>query len=191
MKTIDEISEIKATILYILKSFPEGIDYIKLFKIMYFAQQNHILKYAKPIFNDTFHAFKHGPVPSFSYKCFKMLEGDSIIPVKDDLKIFTDAFSISKEPQLICRKEDPNMDYLSVSNIKSIDQTIEKYGKMKSNELSKLSHDKAWHKAAKRARKDPDDDRITIIDIAIAGGADEKFIHYLREIQFIKKYFSL
>jgi uncharacterized phage-associated protein len=191
MKTTDEISEIKATILYILKSFPNGVDYIKLFKIMYFAQQDHILKYAKPIFEDTFHAFKHGPVPSFSYKCFKILENEHTSYIDEDLKSFINSFSITKNPLLIHSKENPDMDYLSVSNVKSIDCTIEKYGNMESNELSKLSHDKAWRKAARRTRLDPDDSRITIIDIAIAGGADENFIDYLREKQYIKRYFSL
>ena len=40
MKTIDHILKIKAVVLYILKAFPEGVDYIHLFKVMYFAQQN-------------------------------------------------------------------------------------------------------------------------------------------------------
>ena len=39
MKTIDQILKIKAVVLYILKAFPEGVDYIHLFKVMYFAQQ--------------------------------------------------------------------------------------------------------------------------------------------------------
>lgn len=39
MKTIDQILKIKAVVLYILKAFPEGVDYIHLFKVMYFAQK--------------------------------------------------------------------------------------------------------------------------------------------------------
>jgi hypothetical protein len=46
MKTVSQIKKIKAALLYILKDFPEGIDCIKLFKILYFAQRehNHIFK---------------------------------------------------------------------------------------------------------------------------------------------------
>ena len=33
MKTIDQILKIKAVVLYILKAFPEGVDYIHLFKV--------------------------------------------------------------------------------------------------------------------------------------------------------------
>ena len=42
MKTIDQILKIKAVVLYILKAFPEGVDYIHLFKVMYFAQQDQL-----------------------------------------------------------------------------------------------------------------------------------------------------
>lgn len=42
MKTKDQILKIKAVVLYILKAFPEGVDYIHLFKVMYFAQQNQL-----------------------------------------------------------------------------------------------------------------------------------------------------
>ena len=42
MKTIDQILKIEAVVLYILKAFPEGVDYIHLFKVMYFAQQDQL-----------------------------------------------------------------------------------------------------------------------------------------------------
>ena len=34
MKTVDQILKIKAVVLYILKAYPEGVDYIHLFKVM-------------------------------------------------------------------------------------------------------------------------------------------------------------
>lgn len=45
MKTIEQILKIKAVVLYILKAFPEGVDYIHLFKVMYFAQQDQLKEY--------------------------------------------------------------------------------------------------------------------------------------------------
>lgn len=189
MKTVDEILKIKATILYILRSFSNGIDYIKLFKIMYFAQQEHLVKYGHPIFDDTFHALNYGPVPSFSYRCFKIIENN--LPVtNEDSKTFTNAFSIEKDSQLIFPKENTDMDELSTADIKTLNNTIEKYGKYNSMDLSKLSHDKAWKKTIKRMKINPEDDRIFIIDIAEAGNADKKMIDYIREIQSIKKALS-
>lgn len=67
MKTIDQILKIKAVVLYILKAFPEGVDYIHLFKVMYIAQQDQLKEYGLPIIYDTFVARKHGPVPALTY----------------------------------------------------------------------------------------------------------------------------
>jgi len=188
MKTVDEILKIKATVLYVLKKFLDGIDYIKLFKILYFAQQHHLVIYGKPIFNDTFQALKHGPVPSFSYRCFKNLEKGELI--NDDVKSFTNSLDINKESKLIFGLEEPDLDELSKANIRSLDYIIEKYKNFSSNELSELSHDEAWAKALKRAKKNSEDNRIFIIDIAIAGGADKDMVKYIKEIQNIKKVLS-
>ena len=54
MKTIEQIQKIKAVVLYILKQLPQGVDYIHLFKIMYFAQQEHLVIYGLPLLDDTF-----------------------------------------------------------------------------------------------------------------------------------------
>lgn len=67
MKTPNQIEKIKAVILYIMQNFPAGVDYIKLFKILYFAQRDHLAKYGKVIVDDSFRALKHGPVPTYTY----------------------------------------------------------------------------------------------------------------------------
>ena len=185
MKTVDEILKIKATVLYILKNFPDGVDYIKLFKIMYFAQQEHLVKYGKPIFNDSFYALRLGPVPSFSYKHLQKIENGHF-DVYEDVKTFMNAFNVNENTQLIFNKEEPDMDELAVADVKSLDNVIKKYGNIDSIELSELSHDEAWKKASKRAVKNPEDNKIFIIDIAKAGGADKNMIEYIREIQYIK-----
>ena len=45
----------RAAVLYVLQSFDEGVDYIKLFKILYFAQKEHLVKYGRGVIGDTFH----------------------------------------------------------------------------------------------------------------------------------------
>ena len=40
MKTLEQVKKIESVVLYVLRKFPEGVDYIKLFKIIYFAQKN-------------------------------------------------------------------------------------------------------------------------------------------------------
>ena len=189
MKTVDEISKLKAVILYILKSFPEGIEPMKLFKIMYFVQQDHLVTYGLPVFNDTFHAFGYGPVPSFSNKCFKMLKGD-LYYISEDAKTIVDSLGFDHVKQLISIKEEPEMEELSKSNVKSITRIIEKYGLFSPLKLSELSHDQAWRNASDRANIDPEMNRMSLIEIAEAGSADLATIEYIKESQIIRKAFS-
>ena len=49
MKSAEQILKIKATVLYVLSHSPQGMDYIHLFKIMYFAQQRHLVTYGSPL----------------------------------------------------------------------------------------------------------------------------------------------
>ena len=86
MKSQEQINKIEAVVLYILQHFKEGLDYIKLFKIMYFAQREYLATYGLTIAEDTFKARQLGPVPSLTYKVVKMAEnGDE----SADLKGFT------------------------------------------------------------------------------------------------------
>ena len=78
MKSVDQIQKIKAVVLYVLEKLGTGVDYIHLFKMMYFAQQNHLVVYGLPLMEDTFKARKHGPVPSVTYKVVRKVEGKPV-----------------------------------------------------------------------------------------------------------------
>lgn len=83
MKSQEQINKIEAVVLYILQHFKEGWDYIKLFKIMYFAQREYLATYGLTIAEDTFKARQLGPVPSLTYKVVKMAEnGDESTDLK-------------------------------------------------------------------------------------------------------------
>ena len=93
MKSIIQITKIKAVILYIIKNFPKGIDYIKLFKILYFAQQDHLVKYGKVLVDESFKAVKHGPVPTYTYKALQIAEGK---PLEGDFSEFLFGIKVKK-----------------------------------------------------------------------------------------------
>lgn len=142
MKTAIQIAKIRAVVLYIMQSFTQGVDYIKLFKILYFAQQDHLVKYGKVIVEDSFRALKHGPVPAYTYKALQIAEGKPLdgnfdeflsdIEVRDK-KVYTSAV--------------PDMDYISGANKRCLDAAIAKYKDTDPYDLSDLSHDSAWEEA--------------------------------------------
>lgn len=192
MKTSDQILKIKSTILYILEKFPEGIDYIRLFKIMYFAQRQHLVVYGSPLMEDTFVARKLGPVPAFSYKVMKYKEGallDKCV-ITDELKDVADSISISVlgDIQMVKKESDVmfDSDELSVSNIKMLDESIEFCKNKDSKELSQLSHDKAWQFSDKIYKETGENVPMTYYKIAEAGNATKAMLKVIKERQMIK-----
>ena len=187
MKTKNEILKMRAAVLYVLQSFKEGVDYIKLFKILYFAQKEHLVTYGRGVIDDTFHALKYGPVPSFIYKSFQSLEGR--VEKEADLEDFCQGIQVI-DKSLIVSSACPDMDELSISDVKCLDKSIRKYKDMNSYHLSGRSHDAAWKEAFSRAQDDPEKDRMTLIDIAKAGHAKPGIIEYIKENIQLDKYLN-
>ncbi|MDR0995270.1 MAG: SocA family protein [Tannerella sp.] len=185
MKTPVQIAKMKAVVLYIMQSFCEGVDYIKLFKILYFAQQEHLVKYGKVIIEDSFKALKHGPVPTYTYKALQIAEGKSLDGTFED---FLSGIEIRDKKVYAVQK--PDMDYISGADKRCLDAAIAKYKDTDPYDLSDMSHDSAWGKAMKRIQDDPQKNFITIIDIARAGKASPTMVDYIRDKQIVKNALS-
>lgn len=193
MKNIDQILKIKAVVLYILGKMPEGVDYIHLFKMMYFAQQEHLVTYGMPLMEDTFKARKHGPVPSVTYKVVRRVEGKPV-DMMQGLDDFCKAVEVRmvNGHQMVFRKNgaECDMDELSRSNVRILDAWIEKLRDVKAFDVSDLSHDKAWEKAKADAERTGEDIAMTMVDIAAAGGASVAMQDVIRERQLNARLFA-
>lgn len=185
MKTSIQIAKIKAVILYVMQSFPDGVDYIKLFKILYFAQQDHLVRYGKVLIDESFRAVKHGPVPTYTYKALQIAEGK---PLEGHFDEFLSGIEVRDKK--VYTSLQPDMDYISGANKKCLDASIEKYKDTDPYDLSDISHDSAWEEANARIKDDPQKNFITIIDIARAGKATDTMVDYIREKQLIKNALS-
>ena len=183
MKTSEQILKIRAMVLYLIKQVGE-LDYFKLFKLMYYAQQAYLVKYGRPIVQDTFHARQFGPVPAFTYKALRTadLKEESTSEIAE----FLDGISVERREGVAFVNSviEPDMDELAPAEICVIDQVISEKGHLDGKTLSEMSHaDKAWMNAHERMANDPEQDRMTLIEIAIAGGASTDRINYLRDMQ--------
>lgn len=167
-----------------------GVDYIHLFKIMYFAQQEHLVTYGLPLMDDTFVARKHGPVAILTYKVLHCAEGKNLKRT-DELSDFISSIDVKMvdghqivyaAPDAVC-----DMDELSVSNMKVLDKWIEKCKDIQSFDLADLSHDKAWIKAKRQSEKTGEDTKLPLVDIAAAGGATIPMQKVIRDRQLNRK----
>jgi hypothetical protein len=184
MKTLEQVKKIESVVLYVLRNFTEGVDYIKLFKIIYFAQKEYLAKYGKVLCPDTFKARTFGPVPALSDKVIKLAELKEDINSYPDLKGFFK--SIRVQNQSVYALKEPDMDYLSKKECEYLDKWYN-YCKDKDSkiELSPESHDEAYKKAYARYMEDPQLGTLTNIEIAKAGGATDKMVDYIREKELI------
>lgn len=193
MKKIEEINKIKAVVEYILQQMGKGVDYIHLFKMMYFAQEEHLAIYGVPMMYDTFVARKHGPVPSLTYKVLRVAEGKAV-DVTGELHSFASDLSISMseghQVVTLATGVQCDMDELSRSNIRILDKWIEHCKDIQSFDLSELSHDKAWQKAVRQTERTGEDTKISLYDMAASGGASKDMLSVVKERQMSRRALS-
>lgn len=153
--------------LYILKSIGGECDFHKLFKILYFADQKHLVKYGTAFSGDIYVAMKHGPVPSDLYDIFKCLRSENQAKFKK-------YFGVHPSSAIVSASLEPDMDVLSESNIECLDESILENQKLDFNALTKKSHGKAWDAAKEQT------DVIDYLDIASEGGANKDMLQYIQ-----------
>lgn len=122
--------------LYILSKIK--CTHLQLQELVYFAYADYLCEYSERLFTDKIYAFRYGPIVSSIYSAYKY-HGHELLSA--------------------CDVDDPmvktNIDYASIKNrilfaksglrkIKSIDETIKKYGKYNTRQLVAITHrDKA------------------------------------------------
>ena len=176
----DDILVIKAVLLYILTHSNDGQrDIYSLVKTAYYAQQNHLAQYGTPLFKDCICALPFGPVPSNIYNVLKMASGDSNelnYHRSDDMHLASDA--INFKSGRYSAKEDPNMDFLSKSDIESLNYGIEKVAKMSFNQIKEDTHGMEWNRAfnSKSSLKE-----MNLLNSAKEGDASSDALRYLED----------
>ena len=130
-----------------------NLDKLKISKLLYFADKYHLLKYGKPIIGDNYFHLDYGPVPS------KALDIMNEVVCKDNVSRIGEGFSNKDKfnqflkvrrpffhsyPVFELIKE-PDLDYLSESEMEALNETIKKYGKLTGGNLIDETHkDAAW-----------------------------------------------
>ena len=107
--------------------------YYQMMKVLYWADKYHLAHYGRTITEDTYYKLEDGPVPTEIYDKFKnrtLLDGN----FKSDSFIYTPI-------------REPNLDFLSESDLEALEYSVNKYGNKSYGELKRLSHDASWEAA--------------------------------------------
>ena len=145
-------------------------DFHKIFKIIYFADRQHLADWGKPITGDTYIAMEAGPVPSRMYDMMKIVRGDSYHPDMEGLGKF---FQV--ENWMYVRPlADADLNKLSRNEQEALDDSIRKYAQLSYDEIKEKSHDVAWRSTAR-------DFSIKWEDIAREAGLDSEELECINE----------
>jgi uncharacterized phage-associated protein len=170
----------KAAVLYIADSAPKP-TFAHIGKILYQADKISLQLYGRPICGDPYIAYADGPLPDHIYQVMRRTN-------QSDQKIARDwGFRVDKRfvdngrnpAPIVVPIEEPDLDNLSRSDLKCIDEAIRAIGHLRYGELSQVTHDGAWHKAQERAQYG--DSTIALEDIVETLPNGDEILEYLRD----------
>ena len=145
-------------------------DFHKIFKLIYFADRQHLADWGRPITGDTYIAMDAGPVPSRLYDMMKIVRGDSYISDTEGLGQY---FQV--ENWMYVRPlQDADLNKLSANEQEALSDAIAKYASLSYDEIKEKSHDVAWRSTAR-------DFAINWDSIAREAGLDETEVACLQE----------
>lgn len=176
MNTLFNLDKAIQSVLYVSNRLQRR-DFHKIFKVVYFADRNHLSDYGRMITGDTYIAMNDGPVPSNMYDIFKGLRGDGFF--YEEAMIFSKYFEIVNW-NFVNPKMDADLSLLSESDIEYLNDSIHKYGDLTWDEVREKSHDYAWRNTVK-------DRPISIKDLLLEKGDSDEYIEFVDNMNEIKR----
>lgn len=153
-----DIDKANSAMIYVCEQLGQ-VDKHKLMKILYYADQKHLVRYGRPITGDIYIAMDYGTVASHSLDIINLnLRQPSIFEFPDKNTLTT--------------KYNADLDQFSESDLECLRESILENKDLTFDELVNKSHGFAYKKAG--ANKE-----ISIEDIAIEGGANEEMLKYI------------
>ena len=159
--------------LYILNA-TKGTDIYHVLKILYFAEQKHLVKWGSRITADEFRAYEYGPVADQLYHAIK----NSHLLDQELPEMFQEVahFAGDDAPNVLLAKREADLDYLSQSEIECLNESIKENIGLTFDQLKQKSHDAAWQESYQGKG-----DLMSTLSIARAAGASESMLEYIKE----------
>ena len=159
-------------VLYILQQMGGVCDIHKCHKILYFADNEHLSKYGRSITGDSYIKMDFGPVPTCVYDLFKAVRGDSYFASQvEDIR--DNYFHFVNHKDMVASRQ-PDMDYLSQSEVEVLNKYIAELKNKNFNAVSEASHGYAWNNTQQNAV-------ISVRDRLTEMGDSDEYIDFIEE----------
>lgn len=117
---------------------------MKICKLLYFADKEHLLRYGRTITGDTYVRMQYGPTPSVG---LNMMRGQASSRLTAR---FQERLAIHGNE--VRALTSPDLKVFSKSDLNVMQEVCEKYGRLTAAQLSRLSHQEATWKRTKENR---------------------------------------
>lgn len=109
--------------------------HLSLEKLVYFAYADYLCEHSERLFEDQIYAFTHGPVVDSVYETYKRSGSQYVKPLEfgDDSDVQTGVKELPARSRILFAKD-------GAEKLRSIDQTIQKYGKYTAGTLVDRTH---------------------------------------------------
>jgi uncharacterized phage-associated protein len=118
---------------------------LKVAKLLYYADKEHLLRYGRPILGDVYYCLQYGPVPSVALnEMDDALQAPEVAGDHVDERQFEAVLSVKRpflsgHPRFVARSG-YDEGVFSKSEIEVLDNVSSKYGSKSASELVKLTH---------------------------------------------------
>lgn len=128
-----DVNKARQAVLWLLHKHGGAMDKLKLIKLIFFADRAHLVRYGRPIVGGQYYAMDLGPVSS---------------ELKDDVDKATLTNELPFKTQgdyNLVAKGPADEDWLSESDLETLDEVYAKYGRIDSIKLGLMTHElKVW-----------------------------------------------
>lgn len=157
-----------------------GLTKGKICKLIFLADRLHLVRFARPITGDDLYAMEHGPVPSKTLSLLTAFENGA-----DDQGIGRLAQCVELDrsfqfPHFRSTKR-PEIEWLSPSDVKALEEVIHEHGQKTFRELRALTHEfeayrRAWGEGAEKRASMSFEDLFEDEDPDALEGAKEEML---------------
>jgi uncharacterized phage-associated protein len=140
------IEKLVHSIAFFSKSGIRDLTKLKVAKLLYFADKEHLLEYGQPIIGDVYFCMDYGPVPSLSLNEMSCAIGGSEIslPNASDANLFSQVLNIKKlfyrYARFEVKDEGFNSAVFSETELGALRHTVNVYGHKSAEELVDITH---------------------------------------------------
>jgi len=141
------IEKLVHSIAYFSQAGIHDLTKLKVAKLLYFADKQHLLEYGTPIIGDVYWCMDWGPVPSFALNEMNEAIGrqEVSLPEGSDAKLFVQILNVKKpffcfHPRFEVKDQAYNSSVFSQSELQALGYTASVYGAKTARELVDLTH---------------------------------------------------